>query len=80
MKSASSSLVHPSLFGIEELYMADRATVITTVEGPKGSADVIEIFTEGSNQPAYQVHFQGKIDTYVTEGEASIEAMEAVGN
>ncbi len=50
------------------------------MEGPKGSADVVEVFKDGSNQPEYQVHYQGKIDTYVTEGEASIEAMAAVGN
>ena len=50
------------------------------MEGTKGSADVVEIFKDGSNQPVYQVHYQGKIDTYVTEGEASIEAMVAVGN
>ncbi len=60
--------------------MAERTSVVTTVEGPKGSADVVEVFADGSNQPQYQVHFQGKIDTYVTEGEASIEAMEIVGN
>mgnify|MGYP003962977367 FL=1 len=60
--------------------MAERTSVVTTVEGPKGSADVVEVFEDGSNQPQYQVHFQGKVDTYVTEGEASIEAMEAVGN
>ena len=60
--------------------MAERTSVITTVEGPNGSADVVEIFADGSNQPTYQVHFQGKIDNYVTEGEASIEAMETVGS
>jgi hypothetical protein len=60
--------------------MAERSSVVTTVEGPKGSADVVEVFKDGSNQPEYQVHYQGKIDTYVTEGEASIEAMAAVGN
>ncbi len=60
--------------------MAERTSVITTVEGPNGSADVVEIFADGSNQPTYQVHFQGKIDNYVTEGEASIEAMEIVGS
>ncbi|MDA1036324.1 MAG: hypothetical protein O3B65_05520 [Chloroflexi bacterium] len=59
--------------------MADRTSVVTTVEGPKGSADVVEVFKDGSNQPHYQVHFNGKIDTYVTEGEAGIEAMAAVG-
>jgi hypothetical protein len=60
--------------------MAERTSVVTTVEGPKGSADVVEIFAEGSNQPTYQVHFQGKVDNYVTEGEASIEAVAIVGN
>ena len=59
--------------------MADRSSVVTTVEGPKGSADVVEVFKEGSNQPVYEVHFQGKVDTYITEGEAGIEAMAAVG-
>lgn len=59
--------------------MADQSSVVTTVEGPKGSADVVEVFKNGSNQPVYEVHFQGKVDTYVTEGEASIEAMSSVG-
>ena len=59
--------------------MADRTSIVTTVEGPKGSADVVEIFKDGSNQPSYQGHFNGKIDDYVTEGEASIEAMTVVG-
>ena len=59
--------------------MADRSSVVTTVEGPKGSADVVEVFKDGSNQPVYEVHFQGKVDTYITEGEASIEAVAAVG-
>ena len=60
--------------------MADRISVVTTVEGPNGSADVVEVFKDGSNQPEYQVHFKGKIDSYVSEGEASIEAMASVGN
>jgi hypothetical protein len=60
--------------------MAERTSIVTTVEGPKGSADVVEVFAEDSNQPSYQVHFQGKVDNYVTEGEASIEAVAIVGN
>ncbi len=59
--------------------MAERSSIVTTVEGPKGSADVVEVFKDGTNQPEYQVHFNGKIDTYVTEGEASIEALASVG-
>ena len=59
--------------------MADRSSVVTTVEGHKGSADVVEVFKDGSNQPEYQVHFNGKIDSYVTEGEAGIEALASVG-
>ncbi len=59
--------------------MAERSSIVTTVEGPKGSADVVEVFKDGTNQPEYQVHFKGKIDTYVTEGEASIEALVSVG-
>jgi hypothetical protein len=59
--------------------MAVRSSIVTTVEGPKGSADVVEVFKDGTNQPVYEVHFKGKVDTYVTEGEASIEAMASVG-
>jgi hypothetical protein len=59
--------------------MADRSSVVTTVEGPNGSADVVEVFKDGSNQPVYEVHHKGKVDTYITEGEAGIEAMAAVG-
>ena len=59
--------------------MAERSSVITSVEGPKGSADVVEVFKEGSNQPEYQIHFGGKVFNYVSEGEASIDATEMVG-
>jgi hypothetical protein len=68
-----------NISSVGETPMADRSSVVTTVEGPKGSADVVEIFKDGSNQPSYQVHFNGEIDNYVTEGEASIEAVAAVG-
>ena len=59
--------------------MADQSSVITTVEGPNGTADVVEVFKDGSNQPEYQVRFNGKTYSYVTEGEASIDAGTMVG-
>ena len=59
--------------------MADQSSVVTTVEGPKGTAEIVEVFKDGSNQPEYQVRFQGKTFPYVTEGEASIDAVEMVG-
>ena len=60
--------------------MAEQASVVTTVEGPKGTAEVVEVFREGSNSPVYEVRFGGKVSVFVSEGEASIEAMLAVGN
>ena len=60
--------------------MADQSSVVTSVEGPNGKAEVVEVFKDGSNQPEYHVLFGGKDFPYPTEGEASIEALEMVGH
>ena len=57
-------------------------TVFATVEGPKGTAEIVEVVDEaaGPLSPEYQVRFKGKSTAYKTLGEAYIEAGEAVGN
>ncbi len=52
---------------------------LVTVEGPKGKAEVVEVFKDDSNSPVYEVHFGGKVTVYNTEGEASIEANTLAG-
>ena len=59
--------------------MADQESIVTTVEGPRGKAEIVEVFKDGSNQPEYQVRFGGKSFPYNSEGEASIDASEMVG-
>ena len=59
--------------------MAEQSSVITTIEGPNGTAEVVEVFKDGSNQPEYQIHFDGKIVSYASEGEAAIDALAMVG-
>ena len=59
--------------------MAAQRSVITTLDGPKGTAEIIEVFEEGSNSPVYEVRFGDQVFVYKAEGEASIEASALVG-
>ena len=58
-----------------------QETVFATVEGPKGTAEIVEVVDDaaGSLAPVYEVRFNKKSTAYKTLGEAYIEAGEAVG-
>ena len=50
-------------------------TSITTVEGPNGTAELFEVAEDGSAVATeYAVDFNGKTQTFMTMGEAYIEA------
>ena len=53
--------------------------LLVTVEGPKGTAEIVEVFVDGSNSPHYEVRFEDQVHVYTAEGAASIEAVELVG-
>ena len=57
--------------------MADDAPV-AVVEGPKGKAEIFEVFGDGRNLE-YKVRHNEKTETYKSLGEAYIEAGEMVG-
>ena len=57
---------------------ADVAAAVTG-EGPKGTAEIIEVFVDVSNNPEYEVRFQDKVHVHTEEGAASIDACELVG-
>lgn len=56
--------------------MADEQVAV--VEGPKGKAEIIEVWTDG-RLIEYQVRFKGKSESCSNIGEAYIEAGEKVG-
>jgi hypothetical protein len=56
--------------------MADESVAV--VEGPKGKAEIIEVWTNGRLQE-YRVGYAGKVETYSNIGEAYIAAGEKVG-
>ena len=51
---------------------------VAVVEGPKGKAEIYEVFGDGRNLE-YKVKHNDRIDTYKSLGEAYIEAGELVG-
>ncbi len=51
---------------------------VAVVEGPKGKAEIFEIFGDGRSLE-YQVKHEGKTDVYKSLGEAYIEAGNLVG-
>jgi len=53
-------------------------TIITNVEGPNGTAEVLEVMS-GTGQPEYQVRFKGGLQTFKSMGEAYITAKELAG-
>ena len=53
-------------------------TAVTVVEGPKGTAEIYELWSPGKAME-YEVRFQGKTVTYKSLGEAYIEAGELTG-
>ena len=59
--------------------MATERHVLVTIEGPKGTAEIVEVFADGSNSPVYEVRFEDQIHVHKAEGAASIQADELVG-
>jgi hypothetical protein len=51
-------------------------TLVTSVEGPKGTAEVVEIVNPQTHQAEYQVRYKGTVETYRSMGEAYITAKE----
>lgn len=51
---------------------------VATVEGPKGTADIFELWS-GGKLVEYEVRFEGKVEKCVNIGEAYIYAGEKVG-
>jgi hypothetical protein len=52
-------------------------TVIATVEGPNGTAQVIEV--QEGNTTKYRTQFNGEEQTFASMGEAYIEAKQKAG-
>ena len=52
---------------------------LVAIHGPNGTAEVVEVFVDGSNSPMYEVRFRDEVHVHKAEGAASIEAMELVG-
>ena len=59
--------------------MTTERHVPVTIEGPKGTVEIVEVFVDGSNSPEYEVRFGDQVHVHKAEGAASIEAMEPVG-
>lgn len=66
--------------------MEMEETLLTTVEGPKGSAEIIEVIKPAPKEMAldgqlveYQVRFDGKTQTFMALGEAYVVAGELSG-
>ena len=53
-------------------------TPVTVVEGPKGKAEIFELWSPGKAME-YQVRFGGRTETYKSLGEAYITAGERTG-
>ncbi|HWO74153.1 MAG TPA: hypothetical protein VNN21_11425 [Dehalococcoidia bacterium] len=58
--------------------MTTSEAPVAVVEGPKGKAEIYEIFGDGRNLE-YQVKCNDKVETYKSLGEAYIEAGQMVG-
>ena len=55
-------------------------TLITTIEGPKGKAELFEVADDSTSMAVqYAVDFDGQSHEYLTMGEADIEAGELAG-
>lgn len=59
-----------------------EATLVTAVEGPNGTAEVLEVPEQlpgGGQRFQYAVRFKGQTETYKSMGEAYIVAGEKAG-
>ena len=54
-------------------------TLITSVAGTRGTAEVIEVLNPSTNQAEYQVRFNGAVENFKSMGEAYITAKEKAG-
>jgi hypothetical protein len=63
---------------VKEDVAVTTETPITVVEGLKGKAEIFSVKGE-DGQPAYEVRFAGKRKSYVTIGEAYLDAGEQAG-
>ncbi|MEK9659600.1 MAG: hypothetical protein VW450_06635 [Chloroflexota bacterium] len=59
--------------------MVSTKSVVASVEGPKGKADIYEVIS-GSGPTTYEVSFKGKETPFLSLGEAYIEAGDKVGS
>ena len=53
--------------------------VIATVEGPDGTAQVVEVSSAGGKSPVYEARFKGTSEAFPSMGEAYITAKEKAG-
>ncbi len=54
-------------------------TVVATVEGPNGTAQVVELPGKDGKGLIYETRFKGQTQTFLAMGEAYIEAKEKAG-
>ena len=59
--------------------MNTTGEVVATVEGPNGTALVVEVPSKDGKGIAYETRFQGKAELYLSMGEAYITAKEKAG-
>lgn len=62
--------------------MANSSDVVATVDGPRGSADILEVpqaAGDGGQRLEYVVSFGGQQQTFLSLGEAYITAGELTG-
>ena len=58
--------------------MADEEEVVAVIEGPKGKAEIYEIWA-GGRITEHQVRFEGKSESFTSLGEAYISAGQKTG-
>jgi hypothetical protein len=56
-----------------------REEVVATVDGPNGTAKVVEVPTASDKSLEYQVRFKGTSEAFKSMGEAYITAKEKAG-
>ena len=58
--------------------MGEERSLLTSVKGPNGHADVFEIYLSATSMPYYEVIYKKEVFTFQSEGEASMQASELV--
>ncbi len=59
--------------------MAEERNLLTTISGVNGTAEVYEVYDDGSTMPYYEARFGDVVRSFAAEGAASIEASELAG-